>query len=189
VSRIERHFHEYFAALDRSGQHDRCFLFGPKQQREVRLTKSGLLTFQVRLDWLRADRSKPESRRLDGLALLEYTVSFLRLAKALFEANPEAASFLLDFVLTGAKGWSLPQYQPGSMAFQDAARPDSVWPDRRLNDYRLDQPILIAREDLIANSDRIAFRLLTDFYDWNRLPPDRIPSAYDRATERFTLRD
>lgn len=26
MSRIERHFHEYFAALDRSGQHDRCFL-------------------------------------------------------------------------------------------------------------------------------------------------------------------
>jgi len=26
VSRIDEHFHEYFAALDRSGQHDRCFL-------------------------------------------------------------------------------------------------------------------------------------------------------------------
>ncbi len=26
MSRIEKHFHEYFAALDRSGQQDRCFL-------------------------------------------------------------------------------------------------------------------------------------------------------------------
>ena len=26
MSRIDEHFHEYFAALDRSGQHDRCFL-------------------------------------------------------------------------------------------------------------------------------------------------------------------
>jgi len=26
VSRIDEHFHLYFAALDRAGQHDRCFL-------------------------------------------------------------------------------------------------------------------------------------------------------------------
>ncbi|MBL8860467.1 MAG: hypothetical protein JNK02_00500 [Planctomycetes bacterium] len=26
MSRIDEHFHEYFAALDRSGQEDRCFL-------------------------------------------------------------------------------------------------------------------------------------------------------------------
>lgn len=26
MSRIDEHFHEYFAALDRSGQQDRCFL-------------------------------------------------------------------------------------------------------------------------------------------------------------------
>jgi hypothetical protein len=162
---------------------------GPRLQREVRLTQRGLLTFQVRLDWLRADRSTPESRRIDGLSLLEYTVSFLRLAKALFQEKPEADSFLLDFVLTGAKGWSLPQHQPGSMGFRDAARSDSIWPDRRLNDYRIDQPIVITRSYLLANPDRIAFRLLMDFYDWNRLPPDRIPNAYDRATERFTLTD
>jgi len=162
---------------------------GPREQREIRLTQSGLLTFQVRLDWLRADRGNSGSRRLHGLWLLEYTVSFLRLARALFESKAEATEFLVDFVMTGAQGWSLPQYQPGSMGFQDAESPGSIWPDRRLNDYRLEQPIQVRYEELLSNPDRIAFRLVKEFYDWCKLPADRIPSAYDRETERFTLTD
>jgi len=163
--------------------------FGPRGEREIRLTKSGLLAFQVRLDWLRAERGDPKSRRLNGLWLLEYSVSFLRLARSLFESNGDAREFLVDFVLTGARGWSLPQYAPGSMGFQVAETPDSPWPDRGLSDYALEKPMKIARDDLMANPDRIGFQLVADFYDWCKLPPDRIPSAYDRRTERFTLTD
>lgn len=162
---------------------------GPKDQREISLTQHGLLTFQVRLDWLRADRLDGAGRRLNGLWLLEYTVSFLRLARALFEPRRHADELLLDFVLTGAQAWSLPQYQPGSMGFQVAETPGSPWPDRRLSDYGLEKPMRVAREDLQSNPDRLAFQLVAGFYDWCKLPPDRIPSAYDRATERFTLTD
>lgn len=163
--------------------------FGPMDQREIRLTQDGLLTFRVRLDWLRADRLNQGSRRLHGLALLEYPVSFLRLARAVFRSKPEVEGFLVDFVITGAKGWSLPRYPPGSMAFRDAESPGTLWPDRPLEDYALEKPMRIERSELASNPDAVAFRLVSDFYDWCGLPPDRIPNAYDRATETFTLTD
>ncbi len=179
----------YGAAHD-GARVDRGFAsVGPIGDRELRLSHKGELEFQVRLEYLRARSSDSKAPRLDGLALLEYTVSFFRLAAALYKDRAAMSDFHVDLLLTGAKDWSLPQYPPDSHGFAMGRGRDSPWPDKRLGDYALEQPLPIMRSDLFENPDRIAFRLVRDFYAWCGLPEDRVPRQYDRRTERLVLTD
>ena len=159
---------------------------------KVAIAGDGCVEFEIPLSFLENDQKldRRETRELHPLALLEYVVSATRLVRALREPLEELGlqnvSFLVDFAITRAKGWTIPEYAPGTHGY----RLPKTWPPHELGEVlqpraRLQFPV----EQLASNPDRVGFRVVKEIYEILGLTDDRIPAAYDRAREFLTLTD
>lgn len=131
------------------------------------------------------EHSPEPTHDLHPLALLEYAVSYFRLARAIFEAaGVTDGHVLLDFALTRTSGWKLPAFPPGT--YGHVFEHEGPHP---LQDVVLPRPMRIEARSVIQAPDRLGFDIVKRIYAWHDLSEDRIPAQYDRAAERLSLTD
>jgi hypothetical protein len=164
-----------------------CWEVSDWARRRVSVASDGCVELSVPLKTIE-NHQEPGSREIHPLGLLEYVVSAARLARAVHTSieNP-SERLLVDFALTGASGWTIPQYAPGTYGHMlrrdmlpSVAVDDIVIPRARLS---------FTSEELADHADRIGFRVVREIFERFGLTEDRIPAAYDRSQERLVLTD
>lgn len=156
-------------------------VLGKDEGKFVAIHADGLMELQVPLTQIHHGRTEGV---LHALALLEYSVSFLRVVAHVLGTMSTKPECLVDIALVGTKGWRLPAFSTGTYGeiFDHE-------PPRELRDVVLHAPLRMSGEQLVSAPDAAGYRIVRRIYQWFDLPEDRIPAQYDRATERLKLTD
>ncbi len=154
--------------------------------RWLRVDQKGLLAFRTLLEHLQWDvpqgwrKSLPKARgMLYPYALVETTVSVLRLAARLWEPHLQDARVHAMLQLAGTRRWYLPPFGPYAPGYFHMDR----WKHTEEDSISCG-PYAVAARAFLENADRLAFELLADLYDEFGYPPFVIPCFNDAG--RFT---
>ena len=154
--------------------------------REIRADHTGVFAFRTLLHHLQWD--VPENWRghhpdapgmLYPYALVDSTVSVLRLAAKLWEEHLHDADLHASLRLTHTKGWLLPPYRPNTIGYHMV----ESWHATREEEIT-SGPHRMAAEAFAERPDALAFQLLTDVYAEFDYWPKHIP-CFDPATGRW----
>jgi hypothetical protein len=130
--------------------------------------------------------SGPE-RELWPLALLEYPVSIVRLARAVYQdiKRPRDPRILADMALYGVGGWSLRPSSPVAAGYR-------LEGPRNLDDaedFVSEEPLAFDWEEVVGEPDRCGFRLVRRVYEAFGFGEESIPREFDRKSGRLVLRE
>lgn len=172
----------YFSRYEEARTNSSALVLGNDTGKRVAIHEDGGLEFQVPLADM--DHAVSPSKTIYPLALLEYSVSFFRMASEVLKVDTSSAKVNIDVLLVGTTDWKLPAFPPGKYGdFLEHEKP------RQLRDVVLDRPLSVKSSQMIENPDEIGFVVVKKIYQWFNLPEERIPSQYDRVTKRLTLTD
>ncbi len=127
-----------------------------------------------------------QGTELHPLALLEYPISLMRLAREIFRSVSESrpTSVRVDTALMNAPEWALPSFPPGTYGnlFEHEA-------PKHLDEgsFMLPTPFEFPWDDFEEYPDRAGYMLVRAIYEAFGLPAERIPAEYDRRNKRLTL--
>lgn len=147
------------------------------------LRRDGTLTFEMPLDAL---HWKGEPDEIYPFSLLEYPVSALRIAKAIYQPSSldRHDKIVADFALFGAHQWHLRPYSPQVLGYMTRGRNDFTEAD----DLVGDKPLVFRLEEIIDEPDWCAYRLaIRRTYEAFGYYEDEIPSEFDRDARRLVI--
>ncbi len=162
---------------------ERCQI-GGEGDRETTIWNDGRIEFWAPMIGLK--HGLDSAREIYPLALLEYTVSIMRLAKAIFSkvAAPVPARILFDLALFETKGWHLPSYPPETYGYAyQHGKPAEL----EEGQFQASEPLQADWSDFEESPDHAGFLLVRALYQAFGLPEERIPRKYDRATRRLVI--
>ncbi len=150
---------------------------------KVEIRRDGGLLFSAPLEAL---YWKGDEDQIWPPVLIEYIVSALRLARAIYQGplRPRDA-VVVDLLLSGLKDWKLRPGTPG--VWFSGNRPKVFTED----DFVLAQPLVFRFEELDSDSgpDRCGYRLIERVYEAFELRREAIPNIFDPQSGRLTLHD
>jgi len=159
---------------------------GEEGNRKTTVWKDGCVEFWVPVTGLK--HRTDSMKEIHPLALLEYSVSVMRLAKAIYNqvANSSPNAVLVDLAMMRVEGWHLPAYAPGTYGYDFRHGSPSELDGGQ---YLQPDPLRIPWGEFEERPDRAAFVLLRALYEGFHLPEDRLPKQYDRLTHCLLLDD
>jgi hypothetical protein len=143
--------------------------------RSVEIRRSGAITFTAYLAVL----SKGDHGVIWPDALLEYTVSGLRIARAVYQDHIHAGGRVVaDLALFNVRSWKLlatPGRWQDPRAFTEA------------DDFLLEKPLVFRAEEIRDEPDRCGIRLIERVYEAFGFPAEALPPEVDRQSGRLVL--
>lgn len=149
--------------------------------------RGGALTFHAPLNvlfWKTALVRRP-GREIWPFSVLEFPVSFTRLAAAIFATGQLAndAQILFDLGIIGARDWSLGPYEPNSMGY----RTERFHRQLDGGEFVLQQPLRQPWQTFRGNPDRLAYEMVRLIYVEFGHNENAIPKQFDPTTGRLVF--
>jgi hypothetical protein len=157
---------------------------GADDDRKTTIWQDGCIEFWVTIRGLhhRIDQRK----EIYPLALLEYSVSIMRLAAGVYGMSKSRtlARVVVDTALSRLDGWQLPAYAPGTYGNTlGGGEPEAV------DEFILTKPLEFSWEEFQEHPDYAGYMLVRQIYQAFHLPEERIPRDYDRQARRLHVGD
>lgn len=153
----------------------------PDEFLKVEIRSDGGLVFSAPLEAL---HWKGEENQIWPPVLIEYIVSALRVARAIYQDHlQEGDSVVVDLVLAGLQGWILRPGAPG--IWFSANRPRKFSED----DFALIRPFVFRFKELASDSgpDRCGYRLIERVYEAFGIRREDIPKLFDPDSGRLIM--
>lgn len=163
--------------------------------RETEIRKDGAITYTAPMDAVlgvppRGASQEERQRRISPLALLELTVSLMRLAVHVYEPRlAEESRLWADLALVGLRGLTLRPSSSAEPRKQERVRHDIFTEGREFPeaDFTLLSPVGLTVGELAREPDRCAFRLVSLVYEAFGFSEKDIPPEFDRRAGRLML--
>lgn len=147
--------------------------------RVITLQRRGGLTFEVPLDAL---FWKGEEREIWPFALLEYPISALRIAGAIYaDVLPHGARVVADLSFFGIRGWKLRPYSP------DRWLRGIPRPFEESEDLVSDGPLDFSADEVKNEPDLCGYRLVERVYEAFGIRREQLPAEFDVKSGRLIL--
>jgi hypothetical protein len=154
----------------------------PKVRRKVEIRRDGGVVFEVPLEDLSLGR-RGQEKELSPMALLEFPVSAVRLANAIYGGKLEpGAPVLADLVILGIRGWILRGGTPGqAIVLNTPHKYDSS------DDLIWESPLRFNFSEIDASPDECAYRLVRRVYEAFDFSESAIPGWFNRQSGRLVF--